>query len=87
MIILPERLDTAAASEFLDTMQNHVGDYMMDGQWVQYIGGKCLIILLKTQEKSKNDDREFQIMSPSDVLRTDIEFLGLSHLLLENGAL
>lgn len=81
-IVLSERLDTAMADELLDILQSHEGDLILDGHLVQYIGGKCLSVLLRMKECAQQRGCQFNIIHPSEVLCADLEFLGLSNLLL-----
>ncbi|WP_169802037.1 STAS domain-containing protein [Neokomagataea thailandica] len=81
-IVLFERLDTAVADEFLSLLQGHEGDFILDGHQVQCIGGKCLAVLLRMQERAQEQGREFCILHPSEALRADLKLLGLSSRLL-----
>ncbi|MBR0558447.1 STAS domain-containing protein [Neokomagataea anthophila] len=82
-IVLFERLDTVHADKLLDTLQNHEGDFILDGHLVQHLGGKCLVALLRIKECAEKEGRGFCIIHPSDVLRSDLELLGLSKFLLK----
>lgn len=80
-ILLPRRLDTAAAPALAERLASETGPALvLDGREVRVLGALCAQLLLAAEREAAARVAEFTLR-PSDEMRGDLRLLGLSSLL------
>lgn len=85
-IKLPAKLDTAAAGHLHSALAERMGqDISLLATEVEYVGGRCLDVLLAAKASCLSKGKSMTVISPSGAMVHDLVILGSSPETLSTG--
>lgn len=85
VIVLPDRMDIAAAGILRDTVLGETRDLVLDAAGVSVVTSPALQVLMATRDHQHANDKSVAISNPSSGFVASIRILGVSLSRLETG--